>query len=246
MTQTSAPAPDYRALLDQADTTAGQGQIREATSSPPRDGTRIGREWIERLEQHSALLGYGLADGDENAAISVIDTGLTESEFDRWVVSNGWTAPGYIRWSFVSAMTVPAVSEAARAAIRYWPASTVRTGVQLQALHGGRVELRDGCFFVGERGQAANKLAWFHAEVGLDIDEAGFLILRDRVDGATRARIGEEMSWAGPASAKIDDDARRALQEACGPGDVLVVGSPESSERFQMRVADVRNRGGPR
>src|SRR3546814_17901564 len=94
-------------------------------------------------------------------------------------------------------MIHPAGSDASHPAIRYWPASPARTGAQLQALHGGRVELRNGCFFVGERGQPVNKLAWFHAETGLDIDNAGYLILRDRVDGTTRARIGEDMSWAG-------------------------------------------------
>src|SRR3546814_19892677 len=106
---------------------------------------------------------------------------------------------------------------------------------QLQALHGGRVELRNGCFFVGERGQPVNKLAWFHAETGLDIDNAGYLILRARVDGTTRARLGEDMSWAGPASAKIDAQDRPAQHGECGSGRHLVVGSPESTAPFEIR-----------
>lgn len=241
-TQTDAPTPDYRALLDQAVAQPLQALTRDATSAPPRDAKAIGAEWLARLEQRAALLGYGLADGGGNAPVAAIDTGLTAREFDRWVQENGWAAPQHIRWGFVAEMGHPAVSDAARQATRYWPASTARTGTQLQALHGGRIELRDGCFFVGERGQPATKLAWFHAEVGLDIDADGYIIFRDRVDGSTLARIGEEMNWAGPASAKIDDDARLALHDACGPGDVIVVGSPESSERFQMRVAELRNR----
>lgn len=50
------------------------------------------------------------------------------------------------------------------------------------------------------------------------------------------------MNCAGPAGAKIDDDARQALHDACGPGEVLVVGSPEANDRYEMRVADLRNR----
>lgn len=245
-TQTHAPTPDYRALLDQGVAYPLHALTRNATSAPPHDAKAIGAEWLARLEQRAALLGYGLEDGGSDAPVTAIDAGLTTSEFDRWVQENGWTAPQHIRWGFVAEMAHPAVSNAARQSIRYWPASIARTGAQLQALHGGRIDLRDGCFFVGERGQPATKLAWFHAEIGLDIDADGYVILRDRVDGSIRARIGEEMSWAGPATAKIDDAARQALHDACGPGEVLVVGSPESNQRFQMRVADLRDRSGRR
>lgn len=241
-TQTNASTPDYRALLDQAVPQLVQPLTREATLSPPRDAKVVGSEWLSRLEQRGALLGYGLANGAGDAPVTSIDTGLTTKEFDRWVQENGWTTPQHIRWGFVAEMVHPAVSDTAQAAIRNWPASTARTGAQLQALHGGRIELRDGCFFVGERGQRANKLAWFHAEIGLDVDPDGYLILRDRIDGTIRARLGEDMSWAGPASARIDDDARQALHGACGGGDIMVVGSPESSERFRMRVADLQTR----
>src|SRR3546814_706243 len=81
-TQTSAPTPDYRTPLDQTDIVVPQGGVREATSAPPPDARRIGREWIARLEQYGTLLGFGRVDGGENAAVSMIDTGMTESEFD--------------------------------------------------------------------------------------------------------------------------------------------------------------------
>lgn len=121
-----------------------------------------------------------------------------------------------------------------------WPASTARTGAQYEALYHGRVELRDGCFFVGELGQPADKLAWFHAELGLDVDQSGYFVLRDRVTGKTLARLGEEMNWGGPASAEIDKQTERALQDACGPGEVYVVGSPEAKERFLTQFPHLR------
>lgn len=124
-------------------------------------------------------------------------------------------------------------------------ASTARTGAQHQALYHGRVELRDGCFFVGEFGKPVDKLAWFHAEVGFGIDESGYYILRDRVSGKTLAPLGEDMNWGGPASARIDEETEGALQEACGPGEIYVVGSPEASERFLTQYPHLREPQSP-
>ena len=54
----------------------------------------------------------------------MIDTGLTGKEFDSWRQENGWTVPTHIDWSFVPEMAFPRVSNAAKDAIRVWPAST--------------------------------------------------------------------------------------------------------------------------
>jgi hypothetical protein len=192
--QTKAPSPDYRALLE-TPAPSGEGwRRREATSPVPSDAKAIGKAWIARLQKRSALLGYGLAGKGPDGPVNLIDTGLTEAEFDSWAKENGWRVPGHIRWSFVPKFNLPPVSDAAENAIRVWPASTARTGAQHQALFHGRVELRDGCFFVGELGQPVDKLAWFHAEVGLDVDPAGYFILVDRVSGSTLTRLGEDMN----------------------------------------------------
>lgn len=244
-TQASAPSPDYRTLLDQA-ARPGEGWRRlEATAPPPPDAREIGHAWIARLEGRGALLGYGLAGKAPDGPVSMIDTGLTEEEFERWANENGWRVPRHIGWSFVPKLSLPRVSEAAEKAIRTWPASTARTGAQNQALFHGRVELRDGCFFVGQSGQPLDKLAWFHSEIGLDMDESGYFFLRDRVSGQMLARLGEEMNWGGPASAVIDEQTERALQEACGPAEVYVVGSPEASERFVAQYPHLRQRPTP-
>jgi len=211
----------------------------------PSDAKAVGEAWVSRLKNRGALLGYGLAGKGPDGPVNMIDTGLTEREFESWAQENGWRVPAHIRWSFVPAMTLPPVSKTAKEAIRVWPASTARTGVQHQALYHGRVELRDGCFFVGEFGQPADKLAWFHAEMGLDLDESGYFILRDRVSGRTLARLGEDMNWGGPASADIGKDAERALQDACGPGEIYVVGSPEASERFLTQYPHLRQPAAP-
>lgn len=240
-TQTTAPPPDYRALLRQVSLADESGrQARKTLQLPPSNAKQVGDEWIERVKKRGALLGYGLAGKSPDGAVRLIDTGLTQKEFNSWTKQNGWTVPAHIEWSFAPEMTLPRVSEAAKNAVRVWPASTARTGLQYMAGYSGRVELRDGCLFVGQFDDPPNKLAWFHAEMGLDVDSNGFFVLRDRVNGQTLARIGEKLSWAGPASADIDAQTKRALLDACGPAEILIVGSPQSSERFMTQYPHLR------
>lgn len=245
VTQTEAPVPDYSRLLRQVPLAAKGRTHREATARAPRDAKAVGDIWIARLRARDALLGAGLAGKSPSGPANLIDIGLTEPEFVAWTKTNRWQIPNHIRWGFVSKLSVPRVSDAAKNAIRTWPASTARTGLQPQALFQGRIELRDGCFFVVPFGQPANKLAWFHAEMGLDRDKAGYLVLRDRGTGLTRARIGEEMVWGGPPSAVIDLPTKRALQTACGNHEIVVVGSPESRERFLTQYPHLRNPQAP-
>ena len=244
-TQANAPTPDYRALLAEPALAPGAAGERKAIAPLPPDARAIGEAWIARLHARGALLGSGRAGKDADAAVNLIDVGLTEAEFDRWARGEGWDVPRHIDWRFSPALALPPVSETAAGAIRFWPASTARTGMQHMALFHGRVELRDGCFFVGLFGQPADKLAWFHAEVGLDVDADGYFILRDRAGGRTVARLGEDMNWAGPASAVIDEEKKRALQQACGPAEVHVVGSPEASERFLTQYPHLRTPQAP-
>lgn len=240
-TQREAPSPNYNALLRQTPVAGGGRELREATSPAPLNAKAVGDFWIAQLKERGALLGYGLAGKSAVGPVEMIDTGLTEPEFENWVRANGWRIPSHIRWSFVSAMSLPAVSEAARDLIRMWPASKTRTGAQPQALFYGKIELRDGCFYVGLADEPVDRLAWFHSEVGLDVDEAGYLVLRDRISQQTLARIGEHMSWSGPASADIDKEVKQALQDACGPGEIYIVGSPEARERFLTQYPHLRD-----
>lgn len=174
-TQINAPSPDYRTLLNQPSVAFASRAEREGSAPLPSNAKVLGDLWIARLNSRDALLGYGLAGKSPDGPVEMIDTGLTEKEFASWTAKDGWQVAEHIRWSFVSAMTLPQVSDAAKTAIRVWPASVARTGMQHQAGYSGRVELRDGCFFVGQFGEPVDKLAWFHAEIGLDRDKAGFL-----------------------------------------------------------------------
>ncbi|WP_128892384.1 hypothetical protein [Erythrobacter sp. HKB08] len=234
-TQTEALSPDYRVLLAEESLGNVSWVRREASAPPPADAKAIGETWMARLEERDALLGAGFAGKGPDGPVISLDTGLTEQEFDGWVRENGWSVPDHISWTFVPALNLPPVADVARDGIRVWPASTARTGAQMEALLYGRVELRDGCFYVGEGNSEPDKLAWFHAEMGLDRDAQGFYVLRSRVSGQTMARIGEQMNWGGPATAVIPPQAEKALRAACGDAPIYVVGSPESSARFNTQ-----------
>jgi hypothetical protein len=238
--QLTAPSPNYKILLNVKAKPAEPSLRQVATLPVPGNAKAIGDIWITRLKERRALLGHGLAGKSPDGPVNMIDTGLTRREFDSWTRQNGWQVPRHINWSFVAEIALPPMSEATKNAIRIWPASTTRTGIQHQALYQGRIELRDGCFFVGEFGQKPDKLAWFHAEIGLDKDSAGYFILRERVSGQMLARLGEQMNWGGPATGEIDPASKRALQKACGPAQIYVVGSPEASERFMTQYPHLR------
>ncbi len=240
-TQVEAPTPDY-AKLTQTPRLEGEGYVRrDATAPPPANAREIGQTWLDRLEGAHMLLGAGYDGKGLDGAVTLLDVGMTESRFDEWAKERGWTVPEHISWSFVPAMNLPAVSDAAKPGICFWPASSARTGAQNEALLYGRVELRDGCFWATKGDGEADKLAFFHAEIGLDVDGEGFYILRDRVGGQTLARLGEPMNWGGPPSAYIGPAAAKSLREACGDAPVLVVGSPESRERFATRYPHLRD-----
>ena len=244
-TQTEAPTPDYKALLAEPSLSSGGWARREATSPLPSDAKTIGQTWVERLEQRQALTGYGLGGKGPDGPVVMIDTGMTEADFEAWAKENGWDVPTHITWSFVPEMHLPSVSDAAQSGIRVWPASTARTGAQNEALLAGRVELRDGCFYGGEGDGTPDKLAFFHAEIGLDVDDEGYYILRDRISGHVRARLGELMNWGGPPSAYIAPELEQEIHEKCGPGEILVVGSPESRERFGTQYPHTREPAAP-
>lgn len=242
-TQIEAPSPDYQALLKRPRPKSAKVESeRPATMPLPSDAKAVGAFWIKRLERRDALLGFGLTGSGAGAgegAVTTISTGLTAREFDAWVAENGWTAPAHIAWQFQDELVAPRVSRAAAPRIRFWPAATMRTGPTPLAPHYRRVFVRDGCFYVRWRGEG-DKLAWFHAETGLAVDDDGYLVLISRQTGETVARLGEEMIWAGPHHVAKDDPRLIPLHVACGAHEVQGVGNPEAQGRFYVQLPNMR------
>lgn len=243
-TQLTAPAPDYRKLIARPPIMPKGELRREGTGPLPADAKAIGETWIERLKAKGALGGYGLGGKSPDGPVVLIDTLLTAREFDTWVDANGWRVPRHIDWSFQPELVAPAVSDRAAPAVRLWTQSATRTGVQLEALLGGRVVMKDGCLWFQQKGEP-DRVAWLHAETGLDRDAEGYLVFVNRVTGETVARLGEEMVWAGPNAVNLPPERIADIQQACGRGELYAVGNPESAERFMVQHPHLRRPANP-
>jgi hypothetical protein len=131
-----------------------------------------------------------------------------------------------------------AVAVAARRFVRILPQARHRTGMETSELNIGTIVLRDGCFQLDGPG-ADDPLAFFGAETGVRLDEAGALTLYQRGAGGyggEPARVGERMVLGGGAGREIDDEGvTAAVRAACGPGRVVTVGNPRSYAAFRRR-----------
>lgn len=243
-TQVDVPSPDYaNMIVARPPINLNTDLYRPATAKLPADAKAVGQLWIDRLQAKDAVGGWGLAGKSPDGPVNSIDTALTPPEFDAWVAENSWTMPRHISWRFVPRLEAPAVSAAAAPKIRYWPAYAGRTGAQNQAALGGRVVLRDGCFFL-QRHDGSEALAWFLGETGIDVDDEGYLILVNRVTGETAARVGEAVTWAGP-NADPTPEQSRELRAACGDHPVAEIGNPEATERMYVRYPHLRQNTPP-
>ena len=237
-TQAEAPAPDYRALIRAARPVSFDDLRREATAREPADAKAVGELWLARLNELGVVDGYGLSGKFDDDPISSFNLVMTPGDFDTWVAGNGWRVPRHLSWHFVPDLIAPRVSDAAEQGIRIWPASEQRTGMQNQAADGGRILLRDGCFYLDRQG--VETLAWFHAETGLDMDDEGFYVLVNRMTGQVEGRLGEEFIWAAPNPIRPGGPSLEEFRGACGEGEISTVGNPTSTARMGAMYPPIR------
>jgi hypothetical protein len=128
-----------------------------------------------------------------------------------------------------------AFAEELRPLVRIFPQSDRALGATNQALLGGRIVLRDGCFVVTGPNQP-DRLAYFAREVALGRDAEGYLALRTR-DASPRhlGRIGEPFSWGGPIGVTEAEAMVAELRARCGKAPLEHVGVPQSSRLFSVR-----------
>lgn len=238
-TQIEVPSPNYAAMVPDTPIRAKGVLTREPTARPPADAKAVGDLWLKRLQARNATFGHGLSGKTEDSPVSSISVSMPAREFDAWVAQNGWTVPKHIRWDFVPELVAPRVSEAAAPKIRYWPARTTRTGAQNQAALSARIFLRDGCFWL-QGYDGSEKLAWFLAETGVDVDDQGYLVLVDRNTGQTSARVGEWVTWAGP-NADPTPEQTHELRRRCGDHPVADAGNPEANRRMYVTYPHLRD-----
>lgn len=194
------------------------------------------KPWTDRFTKARITGGWGVDDTFGRAEIMI---NVTEEEYRQIAAREGWgQVPDAIELKFASPLTHLSLEEAARPNVRLFPQSDRSTGIQLLAGATGRIVLRDGCLFVeGSKGQG--RLAYFHRETGLGLDEEGYLALKDRMTGESKGRIGEWFSWAGPNEIREDMAMVAELRARCGTAPIANVGNPESAHRFPVRAWEI-------
>ncbi|WP_265587780.1 hypothetical protein [Sphingomicrobium arenosum] len=229
--QTPAASSDYATQLtppphpEVVDTRLGYDAPRRPSTAQfngsDAEAQRIGKMWFDRLGDAA----YGFATQTINQDIQ-LSLRITEAEFDALMAQKGWTLPAYVDVSFVRPLTLPAVSAAAAPKLRAFASSKQRTGIQLEGGGEARIVVRDGCILT-QAGQAGEALAWFHAEVGVEVDDKGYLVLIDRRDGHRLGWLGERMGFAVP-NPDPDPEGAAALRAACGNLPIYNVGMPRT------------------
>ncbi len=193
----------------------------------------IAKPWVERFSAHRLLGGHG---SDETFGEVRMDLVVSEAEFRQIAAREGWQVPDAIRLEFSEGVTGAAVPPDVERLIRIFPQSYRALGATNMALLSGRIALRQGCFYVVGPDQPS-QLAYFAREVGLGLDEQGYLALR--TGGPTTrhlGRVGEQFSWAGPIGIAEDAPMVAELRKRCGNAPLMHVGVPDSSRLFEVRA----------
>ena len=204
------------------------GQARYST----RELQEIAKPWVERFGQHRLLGGHGT---DATYGEVRMDLVVSEAEFKTIAKREGWAIPDAIKLEFSDGVSGAAVPPQFASMIRVFAQGDRALGATNQALLGGRIVLRDGCFYV--RGPAKpDRLAYFSREVALGLDEQNYLSLRTRSQKPRHlGRVGEQFSWGGPIGISEDAPMVAQLRAGCGNAPLEHVGIPESSTLFHVR-----------
>ena len=148
----------------------------------------IAKPWVERFTRHRLLGGHGT---DATYGEVRMDLVVSETEFRAIAAREGWQIPDAIKLEFSPGVDGVDVPTQLGKLIRIFPQSERDLGATNQALLGGRIVLRDGCFYV-TGSDKPDRLAYFAREVALAQDEQGHLSLRTRGHSPRHlGRIGE-------------------------------------------------------
>jgi hypothetical protein len=193
----------------------------------------LAKPWIERFRAHRLIDGYG---SDPTFGEVGVDLNVSEAEFRQIAAREGWVVPDAVKLRFSQGVEGEALPERLRSLVRIFPHSDRALGATNMAAIGGRIVLRDGCLYVSRPNQP-DRLAYFPREMGLTLDEHGYLALKPRASKANvSGRIGEEFMWAGPMG-QVPESAPMVaeLRQRCGAAPIESISFPQSRHNFRVR-----------
>jgi hypothetical protein len=195
----------------------------------------IAKPWTDRFTAQRLTSGWGT--DDTYGTIDVM-MDVTEAEYAEVAAREGWgSVPAPIKLSFAKPLPSPSVDPRVAPLVRVFAQNDRSTGIQLEALGGGRIYMRDGCLFTQTAGDKTEKLAYFHRETGIGLDGQGYLALVDRATGKAKGRLGEMFSWGGPNEVSEASPMVKRLRAQCGNAPLFNVGNPESRNVFRTRYS---------
>jgi len=196
---------------------------------------KIAKPWTDRFTAQRLTGGWGM---DDTYGTIEVMMNVTEAEYAEVVAREGWgPPPAPIKLSFAKPLPTPSVDPQIAPLVRIFAQNDRNTGIQLEALGGGRIYMKDGCLFTQTAGDKTEKLAYFHRETGVGLDDQGYLALIDRATGKAKGRLGEMFSWGGPNAVGEDFPLVKQLRAQCGNAPLFNVGNPESSNVFRKRYS---------
>jgi|GEM_PF-1653783 len=182
--------------------------------------------WFPRLLAHRLVGGGSIQEFD---GVVSFDMTIDEPAFQTIRAKQGWDLPKQLQLNFGPPPNPRSVDLSIASLIRIFARSDRLPGAVLQAALTGRTILRDGCFRVADHVPGAEPLVLFDRDAELALDAEQYLVLLSGEDASHPTRVGESIVWAGPRSANEADAGVKALQERCGDGPIVPIGSPSSA-----------------
>jgi len=155
--------------------------------------------------------------------------GIYENELDDYPGYKAFADDPMIEFVFnIPLDPSGSISREALPLIKYLAREKTRRSMVLTSLTIGKIVLRDGCFFLDTKGND-DPLVLFHEEVGVGIDDDGYIVLINRmpIAGNDRmTRVGELGGWGDGTRTVTKASVVAPLQDACGPHRVVAIGTP--------------------
>ncbi len=196
--------------------TSREGGLTKAELQPVFD------TWWKRFEPLRLVGGGGVYEFDGVVRFSM---NVDEAEFREIAKRERWVVPDRLQLRFSPPRSTRSIDPALARYVRAFARQDRIPAISLQALLGGRVILRDGCFRLTEDGEADEPLVIFPRDAELGIDAQAYMIMGP--SGSSAPRIGERITWGGPQGYSDADPNVQLLREKCGGGPIVAVALPE-------------------
>lgn len=204
--------------------TSREGGLTTAELQPIFD------EWWKRFEPYRLVGGGAVYEFD---GVVRFDMNIDEAAFREIAARERWVLPERLELKFSQPRNPRSIDPALTRYVRVFARQDRRPAIINQALLGGRIILRDGCFRLTEHDEGGEPLVIFGRDVELGLDADGYMVLKNTGSARAAPRIGERMTWGGPQGYSEADSNVKLLRARCGADPIVAVGEPDGAPRIR-------------